>query len=290
MPKTAVMIACGDIGTRFALGLDPDEWRRVAMRRRTELLPAQLEAVSADLLRPETLGFLAGLQPYLLLFTPTPTGRSVEGYRQGFEMAAQGIVDALADHPPEQVLMVSSTRVYAEVDGDWVDEDAPLATEDPVAGSIIRAEQLFLDAFGGACILRSGGLYGDGPGYLLRRVAAGELTPPLPLRFSNRIHREDLVAALHWLAGNRRRHRVYNAVDDAPVPTQEVERWLCEQLGVDWAPRPSGPAEPRGHKRVSNQRLHDTGFEFRFPNYRAGYAEVLRDAAPSQGENGFDFD
>lgn len=288
--ETAVMVACGDIGVRFAAGLDRGHFRCVGLRRSPQQLPSWLEPVPADITDPASLRVLESLAPDILLFTPTPTERSTAGYRQGFEVAARNIVQALGSHRPAVVFMISSTRVYTEQDGAWVREGAALSSDDAAAQAIVAAEDTFIDALPTATVLRAGGLYGDGPGYLLRRIVAGELSPAEPLRFGNRIHRDDLTGFMHFLLGRERRERIYNVVDDAPVAQQEVERWLSEQLGVPYQPPAAVPGQGRGHKRISNQRMRDTGYELRYPDYRAGYGEVLRDARRSQGENGLDFD
>jgi nucleoside-diphosphate-sugar epimerase len=288
---TAVMVACGDIGQRFAAGLNPEDWRRVGVRRSVHRLPTELEPLQLDLTQGGTLGALRELRPDVLLFTPTPTERSTTGYEQGFALAAGNIARSLGDHSPSLALMVSSTRVYAQSTGAWVDESASLNRDDPAARAIIEAEDSFLNAFDNAVILRAGGLYADAPGFLLRRVSTGQLTAAEPARYSNRIHRDDLVGFMHWLLDNNScDERVFNLVDSACVTQQEVERWLCEQLGRAWEPpgvATSGPA--RGHKRVSNQRLLATGYQLRYPDYRTGYGEVLRNWRLSQGEDSLNF-
>jgi nucleoside-diphosphate-sugar epimerase len=274
--KTAALVACGDIGIRLAARLDPAQWRCLGLRRSPGALPAGIEPVAADVTDVDSLRVLAVERPELLLFTPTPLGRDDAGYAAGFAAAARNIVTALDGHAPALALLVSSTRVYAERGGALIDEDAPLNREEPAARAIIEAEDAFLDALPGAVVLRAGGLYGDGPGYLLRRVAAGELTPREPLRYSNRVHRDDLAGFMGHLLEHGAAERIYSVVDDVPASLQEVERWLCEALGIPYTPPGPLPGQPRGHKRVSNRRLRDSGYALQYPDYRAGYAEILR--------------
>ena len=274
--QTAALVACGDLGVRLAGLLDQQAWRCLGLRRNPGALPAFLEGVAADVTQPGALHVLAQEAPALLLFTPTPVSRDAAGYRAGFADAARNVVDGLDGHVPDLVLLVSSTRVYAERDGGWVDESAPLNREEEAARAIVEAEETFLEALPTAVVLRAGGLYGDGPGYLLRRVAAGELTPREPLRFSNRVHRDDVAGFLAQLATKGAGERIYNVVDDDPASMQEVEAWLCEALGRPYAPPGALPGKPRGHKRISNRRLRESGYTLRYPDYRAGYSEVLR--------------
>ena len=277
MQRPLVAVAgFGDLGGRLAPVLRARGIGCAGLRRRVEELPPEVLPLPADLTDPATLHGLTDLQPEVLLFTPTPIGRGEAGYQAGFAQAARYLAEALSNCPVKHALLVSSTRVYAESTGAWIDESSALSTTDPCAQAIIDAEKIFLDAFEQPLILRAGGLYGKGPGHLLKRVAAGQLTPAAPLRYSNRMHRDDLIACIvHAIDGGCTGHRILNAVDDAPVPLQELERWLCGALGKDYKP-PEEPGEPRSHKRVSNARLRDCGVALHYPDYRAGYGDVLR--------------
>jgi nucleoside-diphosphate-sugar epimerase len=297
---TAAFVACGDLGARLAARLPAARWRKVGLRRDVSRLPPGMEAISADLTRPDSLAVLGELKPDLLLLTPTPLSRDAAGYEAGFAQAARNLVGALDGHRPRWACMLSSTRVYAEAQGAWVDEDSALRSDEAQAAAIIDAERTFLEAIPGSRVLRSAGLYGGkAPGYLLRRITSGHLTPREPLRYSNRIHRDDVVGFLAWWLDRDRdlelhldqepRERIYNLVDDAPVAQQEVERWLCEQLSLDWQP-PAEALEPPAHKRISNRRLRGTGYALQYPDYQSGYREILkRWLAHSEREDGLDF-
>jgi nucleoside-diphosphate-sugar epimerase len=274
--KLAAIVGFGDIGARLAPRLTAAGWECAGLRRNVQRLPAGVEPVAADFTDASTLSVLREMQPDLLLFTPTPTDYSPAGYEAAFAAAAGNILAGLDGHQPRHVFLVSSTRVYAERDGGEVDETAPLTRSDASAQAIIEAERCFLDHCPGAAVLRAGGLYGDGPGQLLRRVAAGHVSATGPPRYSNRLHRDDLAGFIHYLAEHGHSEGIYNAVDDAPVPLQEVERWLSEQLGKPYRPASDAETGGRGHKRVSNARLRDSGYQLHYPDFRSGYAEVLR--------------
>lgn len=288
------IVGFGDLGERLAPRLRAAGWGCLGLRRRVQQLPDSVTPVAVDLSRPETLSVLREIAPERLVFTPTPAGRDVDGYRRGFAEATRHLLAGLGGHCPARALFVSSTRVYAETDGGWVDEDSALSDSDPGALAIIEGERAFLEALPGGLVLRAGGLYGLGPGYLLRKVAAGQLRPAEPVHYSNRLHRDDFATVLAACLALEVRDppppqdRVINAVDDLPAPLHEVECWLCEQLGRDCSP-PQARGEVGAHKRVRNSRLRAAGIELRYPDYRAGYAEVLRRwLAHSEREDGLD--
>ena len=279
----------GDIGTRVCEGLSPP-WRVLALRRRAREVPPGVRGIAVDLRRADSLRCLERLAPDALLITLSPGGRDIETYREGFSGAMANVIAGLGAHRPARAFFLSSTRVYAEHEGGWVDEDSPLDRDDPHAAAIIEAEERFREAFDAAVVLRAGGLYGQGPGPLLRAVAAGRLRPAHPPVYGNRIHRDDAAGfVLHALEAEPARATI-NLVDDACVPLQEIERWLCEHLRRPYTPPEplaAGPA-PR-HKRIRNDRLHDSGYALRHPDYRSGYGEVLRQwTAHSEREDGLD--
>jgi nucleoside-diphosphate-sugar epimerase len=278
--QSIAIVGFGDLGERLCQRLGEADWQAYGLRRNAAAVPPGVSGVAVDLVRPDSLTVLESLAPDALVVTLSPGQRSVEGYRAGFTGAMQAIVHGLGAHRPRQAFFVSSTRVYAEQSGGWVDEDSAVAGDDPHAAAILAAEALFLDASPSACVLRAAGLYGSEPGFLLRRVAGGELSPREPLRYTNRIHRDDVAGFIAFLlqAGPARLEgqRVVNLVDAAPVAMQEVEAWFCAQLGQRYEPPQAATGDVPGHKRIRSRVLPGSGYVLAYPDYRSGYAAALR--------------
>ena len=299
MPRnTIAVVGFGDLGERVFERLPKDQWRCCALRRRASEVPAGVEGVAVDLRRPETLGILEELKPAFLMLTLSPAGRDAAAYRDGFAHAMAAIVAGLGAHRPLGAFFVSSTRVYSEADGGWVDEDSPVAASDPHVASILEAEQRLHNAIPASCVLRAAGLYGgSGPGPLLERVAAGRLSQREPLRYSNRVHRDDVAGFIAQAINSKTipEPGIINLVDNEPAAIQAVEAWFCEQLGRPYEPPalPSGETKnaPAAHKRIANGRLRASGYTLRYPDFRAGYAGVLHNwTVHSEGEDGLDLD
>lgn len=252
------------------------------VRRDVSRLPEVFTAHAADYSEPGSLDFAAALQPDIVVATFNPFDRSEVGYRRGFAGGMQNLLRGLGAHLPAHVFMASSTRVYAEQDGGWVDEHSALSTQDNWALSIIAAERDLLDSALSATVLRFGGIYGIPGGRLLARISRGEISPRLPLRYTNRIHREDcaglLVHLITQALGGENLEPVYTAVDDYPAPRYEVESWLARQLGVE-LPEEDVHEPVRhnagGHKRCKNLALQASGYKLLYPDYKAGYSKLL---------------
>lgn len=286
MKPSLLIIGCGDLGIRVGRALRGEGWRVGAVRRRPPLDAQDLEWHAADYCEAGALDFAAAWAPDFVLATFTPLGRDVEGYRAGFSGAARHLLDGLGAHCPRHLFYVSSTRVYAESAGGWVDEDSPLSTTDERALAIIDGERRLLDSGITATLVRCGGIYGASPGRLISKVSRGEIAPEIPIRFTNRIHRDDCTGFLLHLLKRAQQGKslapVYNAVDDRPAPAHEVETWLATELGrgEQAHSRPDTPG-PVSHKRCRNTLLHNTGYRLRYPDYRAGYRAVLAAARES---------
>ena len=277
---TVLFLGCGDLGIRAGRSLLDAGARVIGVRRSAGQLPDNFEAVTADYTQPGSLAPLAALAPDYVVTAFKPDGRDEAGYRRGFLGAANNLVEGLGEHRPRRVLFVSSTRVFAEKAGGWVDEDSPLTTDDPPACRIIDAEQTLSAAGVAVTSVRCSGIYGDPHGRLLSRIAGGQLCAPEPVSYSNRIHRDDAASFLAHLierdeAGDELASS-YIASDDCPVPQHEVELWLAGQMGLDpGSLRFDAARMVSGHKRCRNARLHASGFALSFPDYRAGYDSVL---------------
>jgi nucleoside-diphosphate-sugar epimerase len=203
-------------------------------------------------------------------------GGDAEEYRRVYLDGARNLIQTF---PKAALFFTSSTSVYAQKQGDPVDEASPA---DPVheKGQILReAEELVLAHRG--IVARLGGIYGPGRSFLLRKFLAGEaVLDPENNHFINQVHRDDIVSALFLLVERRAdlAGQIINVVDDQPIIVREVYEWLSLHLHRP-RPRTGNVPSPRkrgeSNKRVSNQRLRALGWEPRYPNFRVAMTESV---------------
>lgn len=270
------LIGCGDIGQRLSRELPSERYRFLGMRRNLpEAADEAIDWVQADYLKPETLDVLKVFCPDYVVITLKPTAYSESGYQQGYEQGAQNIVAALEDLSPKRIFYVSSTRVYAETGGAWITEESPLAQHGYAALSLIAAEQTMLQAGMPLTIVRFAGIYDGRAQYYLNRMRQGLWSASEPPIYTNRIHRDDCAGFLGHLISLHECGApiatVYNGSDGSPATRYEIERYLAVREGL--RPPESEPTqtEPEEHKRIDNERLIDTSYQLRYPNYREGY-------------------
>jgi nucleoside-diphosphate-sugar epimerase len=278
-----LIAGCGDVGTRLGLRLATAGWRVHGLRRAVEQLPAQILPVAGDL---QVDGCppawpTAGLD--YLVYCAAATAADEAGYRAAYVDGLRRVLDWLAQHgqTPRRLLFVSSSSVYAQQAGEWIDERSP-AEATGFSGRIMReAEQLALHSGIAASVVRLTGIYGPGRQWLLNQVRQGYRVASEPPLYGNRIHVDDAAGLLAFLLQADARGLVledcYLGVDDEPAPLHEVVAWLRGQLGVShWAEQSS--VRRAGSKRCSNARARALGWTPEYPSYREGYAAVLREA------------
>lgn len=284
MKRSSVLIVgCGDLGIRAGTQLARQGWSVTGVRRNPALLPAEITGHAADYTQAGSLAFAQALHPEFVVAILNPAERSVAGYEAGFHAGIRHLLDGLGRHRPRHILMTSSTRVFAETAGGWVDESSAATSDDAAALAMLAAEQDLLDCGHSASVVRFAGIYGNPEGRLLSRIRRGELCPPEPVCYTNRIHREDcagfLVHLLLQARDGQSLQPLYIGVDDLPAPRYEVESWLAGQLGVtvpsDLSGAPAAPFDVPSHKRCRNRALHASGYRLLYPDYRSGYSALL---------------
>ena len=276
MNEKVLLAGCGDLGLRVAQGLRRRGDEVCALRRHPPE-PGQdgIEWLRADLTRPQSLGELpAGITQ--LVYLPTPDRRDVEAYRATFVDGLRHLLAALGAQTLRRVLFVSSSAVYGDHAGGWVNEDTPVAPPGFNGAVLLEAEQGLASQPVRSIVLRLAGLYGPGRVHLLDRLRAGTAQVPRdPPHWANRIHVDDAAAAIVHLLQVADPQACYLGVDSTPLPLHVLYDELARLINAP-PPRSGPPPVAVGSKRLSNARLLDSGFVPRWPDARDGYAALIQ--------------
>lgn len=195
---------------------------------------------------------------------------------------------AIARHPGlAWVGYLSTTGVYGDRDGDWVDETAPLAPTGERGQRRVEAEAAWSALLPGVPvhIFRLAGIYGPGRS-ALDTVRAGRAQRVVKqAQVFSRIHVDDIAQVLAASIERPRPGAVYNVCDDNPAPPDEVIAHACALLGV--APPPEVPFDQAqlsdmarsfyaDNKRVANGLIKaELGVRLAYPDYRTGLQALL---------------
>ena len=279
MPDNVLIAGCGDVGNALAARLLAEGCEVWGIRRRIEALGEGVQPWRIDLTQPSGFGSPPAAFDYLF-YTASADRRDENHYRSVYVDGLQNLLSALreAGCRLRRVLFTSSTAVYGQSAGEWVDESSatePLRFNGRV---LLEAEAIVHDAPETGINLRLSGIYGPGRTRLVRKVWNGEATATGS--WTNRIHVEDCAGALHHLMRFDEPKPLYLGSDDEPVTTADVVAWLSDELGVARPPR----ANSEGlNKRCRNTRLRESGYQFELPTFREGYQAIVREFLRDQG-------
>lgn len=273
--ETALIAGCGYVGRALALHLAARGVAVYALRRTPIEVAPGIASIALDLTKPIPEGGLPSGVDFVI-YAASADRRDEAAYRRAYVDGPRNLMDGLArcGHRVRRWVSLSSTGVYGYTDGRWVDETTPTASSG--TGAVLEEGERVVTASGlPAIVLRLGGIYGPGRRNLIDRVLAGAAPYPSgPPQFTNRMHCDDIVAAVDHLLTLDRPEALYLGVDDDPADTATVVRWLAEATGAP-TPIAGPPTGNRPNKRCSNARLRASGFAFRYPSFREGYRQVL---------------
>jgi nucleoside-diphosphate-sugar epimerase len=279
-----MIVGCGYVGKAFARRALEAGYEAAGLKRDISTLAdlPGLVPMRADITDPKTLKNLPKADTVIFSQAPTQRegGPAVEpdGYRKTYFEGTRNVLAVLKKNRPSKLVFISSTSVYPDQDGGWVNENTP-AGGDADAETLLRSERLVLDSGIPAVVLRLAGIYGPERNRI-RSLREGKLAPLLNDAYSNRIHIEDIVSALMILLMNGKPGEIYIGCDDKPATQREFYEWLLAKLGV---PVPAGAPPSRhsrhgGNKRCSNAKLRSLGWSPAYPSYIEGYGAILRGA------------
>lgn len=183
---------------------------------------------------------------------------------------------------------LSTTGVYGDRGGRWVDEDAALRPTGPRGRRRVAAEAGWLDLWWDhglpVHLFRLAGIYGPGRNALETVRAGAARIVDKPGQVFSRIHVADIVQVLRASMARPRPGAAYNVCDDDPAPPDAVIAHACGLLGVappDPVPFDEAALSPMArsfyadNKRVRNDRVKsELGVVLRYPDYRAGLAAL----------------
>jgi nucleoside-diphosphate-sugar epimerase len=272
-----LIIGCGYLGRRVAALWRAQGQRVHATTRRADEAAAfraqGLDPLLCDVLDPAGLAHLP----------PAETVLYAVGFDRSSGSSMRAVyVDGLANvlthlRPPDRFIYVSSSSVYGQADGGWVDEDAATEPQEESGRIVLAAEAVLRRMLPAAVILRFSGIYG--PGRLLRRKAIEQGEPIIgdADKWLNLIHVDDGAHAIVAAAANATPGRIVNICDDQPVRRRDFYTELARVLGAPpprFIPPPLAALPPHetANRRIRNARMKE---ELRVGLRYAGYLQGL---------------
>jgi nucleoside-diphosphate-sugar epimerase len=291
------ILGCGYVGLELGRQLTAAGHRPIGVRRSDSgieaIEDAGFEAVQADVTDAETLAAVPDVDA--LVFAASSGGRDAEAALKVYVEGLRTVIEHFGarDESPERLVYTSSTGVYGDHDGDFVDEETPLDPMTDKTEVLAEAERVALDVSANhgieGTVARFAGIYGPERTRLERYLEG-----PVTEGYLNMIHRDDAAGAVRFLLEqDLARGEVVLVVDDEPVSKWELADWIADECGEPAPPKQT--TEERlddedlservkrrvlTSKRCSNEKLRNLGYDFNYPTYREGYqtkVEAYRD-------------
>jgi nucleoside-diphosphate-sugar epimerase len=292
MRPHVLIVGCGYVGRRLARRL-MDRYDVTALVRTQngateigeEFETTPLRSCILDLDRVKGLATIperADQEAIVYLAPPQPFGES--------DLRLDRFLQ-LPTVPPKTFLYMSTTGVYGDAEGGWVDESSPVAPRTDRARRRVSAEEMTrvwcTERHVRRVVLRVPGIYG--PGRLpLERLQRGEpIVREEEAGFSNRIHVDDLVSACVAALANPEARGAYNVTDGAAISASTFLKHVAEIAGLPPPPQVSMEEAQltfsverlsflNESRRVSNERMRrHLGVEPRYADYREGIRASL---------------
>ena len=279
-----LLIGFGDIASRISRLAYEDF--TISGFKRSAIDHPKANIILGDCRKPSDLqGLFNRNSKYdVIVITLTPGVIDEAGYKKAYLDTTDALLKAIKGqtHQPRLIIFVSSTSVYGQQNGEWVDENSKTEPTSFSGKILLATEQRWQRSDFNTCIVRPSGIYGPGRKRLIEQVRSGQGTASQPVLYSNRIHADDVAAAIYHLIQIAKTGSIkpcYLLSDSEPTPLHQVKLWLAQEMGIakeNLHTQPTGRSF-RGSKRCLNERLKRSGFTLQYDTFREGYQALLDD-------------
>lgn len=273
-----LVVGAGDVGGSLAsalLNCGHDVW---GLRRTEQNNNAGVTWLQADVMDTDSLHVLPPALDVVVYSVASPVF-SRDGYHDYYYRGLKHILKALKGNEPRRVIFTSSSSVYHQMAGEWVNELSETTPGSFAGQELLAAEQALIHHKIPGTVVRFTGIYGPGRNRMIEQARHGGHCDPEPPVWTNRIHRDDCVGVLALLVEKAAKGEplddIYLATDDLPATLFDVLEWMKDRIG-DVDPDHDMPeVTRRANRRCSNERLKALGYEFRYATYQDGYDALL---------------
>ena len=184
-------------------------------------------------------------------------------------------------HPIKHFIYISSTGVFGNFDGQWIDESAPANPARPGGQACLEAEQLIAERTDRWTVLRMAGLYG-GQRVPTRQIIKDKAWDKLsPHGYLNLIHQTDAVNAIIAAADRKPMAEIIHCSDGHPPTRQAYYQYIADQFELGEIPWPQdtvvdADSRSANSKRIGNRKMLELlKFDLMHPDFRSGLAEAF---------------
>jgi nucleoside-diphosphate-sugar epimerase len=279
-----LIFGCGYLGSRAAQlwrGAGCEVFAVTRKPSHAETLRAMgLRPIVADITQPDSLAQLPAADTVLFAvgFDRSKYDDIEDVYVHGLNNVLQHLNEAT-----RHLVYISSTGVFGDADGQWVDETTRPSPIRPGAVACLKAEQLIQASSFAAhsTVLRLAGIYGKDRVPKRKAIENRQWSLLSPDGHLNLIHVDDAAAISFQIVQQQIKNDMFVVSDGHPGLRREFYQFVADQLGagpIDWSLDPADDVQVRSQadKKINNQKLiRRTAYRFLYPDYRSGIPASL---------------
>ena len=291
--RPVIIFGCGYVGKRLAQQLLVNNIpAKGFVSSAGSLAECEQKNILCEVLDPDNLHDGINLENHRLIYLVPPPGNGREDTRM------RGYLKSISKHPPQKFVYISTTGVYGDCEGAWIDESTPLNPKADRAYRRVDAEQQVQQYCDNhdipLTILRVAGIYGPGKLPVARIKSGQPIVNEQDSPFTNRIHADDLVNICEKALMNLNITGTYNVTDGHPSTMYEYFNGVAAVLGLPKPPAIS-LSEAQGKlsegmlsymaesRRISNDRLLNAfELELLYPNLQQGLEQCVAEQNTGQ--------
>lgn len=272
-----LLAGCGQLGRQLGQQLQDNGDEVVGIKRHATptLFTLRLADLSDEKALPEETPDYD-----VIVFSVTPSSREESAYQQVYQTILPHVVSFAQRHQrPPLFIFISSTGVYGQQNGEWVNEKSPTEPEHYSGKWVLFGEQYLQQHLDNYIIVRFSGIYGDNRRWLINQAISGKAIQKSPPIWTNRIHEADCVGSLAFLINAYRQGQaldnLYLISDDTPVSRYEVCAFICQLSGQPLPHVEHQKLTDKCNKRCDNSKIKSLGYDFIYPTFEHGYRAIL---------------
>jgi len=281
MKRNILIVGCGDVGREAGRRLQQLGCAVYGIKR-TASDEIPFSCVYGDVSDIESLRACFTQLPdviHYLIYTVAPAERTESAYQAAYPEGVKNCLACIDTQILQGFLLVTSTAVYHQQQGQWVDESTETVPASFSGQKLLAAEDVLHNSTVKAVAIRLGGIYGPGRERLIDKVKNGcEINRDIPA-YTNRIHRDDCAGILSYLIqmidSGQEVDSCYIGVDSSPVPEWDVLCCIADLLNINGPVHNGDLPVLRQNKRCRNDRILSLGYEFLFEHYEEGYKQLI---------------
>ena len=215
----------------------------------------------------------------IIFYLAAPDTRTEIAYELTYVKCLKNLLQHQDELNAKRLIFASSTVVYAENAGNWINELSTLRDDNFRARIMHKAEEVALELAPSPIIARISAIYGPNRHRLLDQVRAQQRFPANDPIYSNRIYITDLVYALEHLIHIQLGEQIYNITDQSPTPINTILSWLATKEGKQLPNAENLTEVDLNHlknRKISCEKLLGSGFSHQFSSFKQGFNHIFK--------------